>query len=196
MILKVEGHKPRQITACTQRRICLRNTPAWKLNCNGLASLVSRRVIDCSCLCAGVGYINENALATMVPDARDRVLFERDGCVGGILWWGGGHSVAPFPLPLMHSAIPAHGTCTRVPSHHGHESHSPAEASPSFSSLALLLSIIKFFNVTTTESSLLVLCTLLLELLLVNWGRWRGLRFGAAADARNDAGLKDRLAMP
>lgn len=49
------------------------------------------------------------------------------------------------------------------------------------------------------ESSLVVLCALwvlnVLELLplLVNAGRWRGLRF--PADAKNDAGLKDRLAI-
>ena len=52
------------------------------------------------------------------------------------------------------------------------------------------------FSGATTESSLLVLATLLVELLLVNCGRWRGLRLGAwAADARYDAGLKDRPAM-
>jgi hypothetical protein len=49
----------------------------------------------------------------------------------------------------------------------------------------------------TTESSLLVLLTLHPELLLVKAGRCRGLRFGAsrAAEARYDAGLKDRLAI-
>jgi hypothetical protein len=43
----------------------------------------------------------------------------------------------------------------------------------------------------------LVLVTLPPELLLVNAGRCRGLRFGAAcaADARYDAGLRDRPAM-
>jgi len=42
-----------------------------------------------------------------------------------------------------------------------------------------------------------VLATLLAELLLVNCGRCRGLRLGAAwvADAKYDAGLKDRPAM-
>jgi hypothetical protein len=61
--------------------------------------------------------------------------------------------------------------------------------------LLLLLSINNSpFSVATIESSLLALCTLLLELVLVNAGRWRGL-FGAAAEARYDAGLKDRPAI-
>jgi hypothetical protein len=61
--------------------------------------------------------------------------------------------------------------------------------------LLLLLSIMtKPFSVATIESSLWVLCTLLLELVLVNAGRCRGL-FGAAAEARYDAGLNDRPAI-
>jgi len=55
--------------------------------------------------------------------------------------------------------------------------------------------ILKPFNIPAVESSLRLLLTLLPDALLVNCGRCLGLRFGAcAAEARYDAGLKDRLA--